>query len=148
MLYEKISFVAIEGPGVYYAKIANKEGVKFSELTTPKAIVPAPTEIEGIVVEGNDEIFSEERPVVLNAVTAFADAEKVYQNVKYQWLKDGEIIEDATSASYNVVASGEYTVKAVNHWNKAVSAEVVSSNAWPVYPEAIAPVVISFLPDV
>lgn len=147
LLHEKISFVEVEGPGVYFAEVTNKEGMKVSTLTTPKAIVPAPTELEGLVVEGNDEIFSAERPVVLEAIVDFVDDEKIYQNVKYQWYRDGELVEGAEGASHNVVEAGEYTVKAENHWNKAVSEEIVSSNAWPVYPAAIVPVVVSFKPD-
>lgn len=164
-LFEKISFVDVDGPGIYYAEITNKEGMKLSTLTTPKAIVPAPVEINSIVVNvekdanGNDkEILKKDEPFILSSTLVFseedpyglvsdADSKKWYCDVHYQWLKDGVEIEGANGPTHTAVEDGRYSLKAANHWNKAVSQEVLSSNSRPVYYEAIKPVIISFLPE-
>lgn len=164
-LFEKISFVDVNGPGVYYAEITNKEGMKLSTLTTPKAIVPAPVEIDSIVVNvekdanGKDkEILKKDETFVLSSALVFSeddpyglvsdeDSKKWHCDVHYQWLKDGVEIEGANGPTHIAVEDGRYSLKAANHWNKAVSQEVLSSNSRPVYYEAIKPVITSFLPE-
>lgn len=154
LLHERISYVEVNGPGVYFAEVTNKEGMKVSTLTTPKAIVPAPVALEDIVisVEKNLEILEEGKSLLLNSVVSFSE-EDPYElvdtndyDIHYQWFKDGEVIEGANAASYEVTTSGEYSVKAANHWNKEVSKEIVTEVAWPVYPAAVKPVITSFVP--
>lgn len=165
LLHEKIAFLPVEGPGTYYAKVTNKEGKKVSVLDTRNynglvgvAIIPAPTEINAVVISSETDIFTEENPVVLNSAVEFATAEDetVYQNLEYQWCKrmvgeNGEVvdapIEGAKSATHEAVEIGDYVLTVINHWNKADSAPVTSGNVIRVYLAALKPEIVSFKPE-
>lgn len=156
LLYERVAFLPVEGPGTYYAKITNKEGQRISVLDTSNAedngsigvaIIPAPTEISSVVIASETDIFDEENPVEITSAVSFPEGETVYQNLKYQWYLDNVEIEGANDASYSVITTGDYTLKVENHWNKAVSAEVVSENVIKVYVAAAVPEIISFTAD-
>ena len=144
LLYERIAFLGVEGPGNYYAEIVNKEGMKLSTVVTPKAVVPAPAEIDSITItaEDDNEIYEDGKAVALSSNITYVGNEE-YAKPAFRWFRDGVEIEKATAAEYDAVAPGEYSVKVINHWNKAVSAEKLS-NSWPIYPAAIEPVITSF----
>lgn len=144
LLYERIAFLGVEGPGNYYAEIVNKEGMKLSSVVTPKAIVPAPAEIDAITIKAEDdnEIYEDGKAVALSSNITYVGNEE-YAKPAFRWFRDGVEIEKANAAQYDAVAPGEYSVKVINHWNKAVSAEKLS-NSWPIYPAAIEPVITSF----
>lgn len=156
LLHERVAFLPIEGPGTYYAKITNKEGQKVSTLDTSSAedngsigvaIIPAPTEIDSVAIVSETDIFDEENPVEITSVVSFPEDETVYENLKYQWYLNGEAIEGAIEANHTVLEIGDYTLKVENHWNKAVSAEVVSENVIKVYLAAAIPEIVSFTAD-
>ena len=162
LLHEKIAFLPIDGPGRYYAKVTNKEGKKVSVLDTRDynglvgvAVIPAPTEINAVVISSETDVFSEEVPVVLESEVTFQD-EVVYQNLEYQWCKrlageNGEVvdapIEGAKGVTHEAIEIGDYVLKVINHWNKADSAEVTSGNVIRVYLKALKPEIISFKPE-
>lgn len=162
LLYEKIAFLPIEGPGTYYAKVTNREGKNINILDTRDykglvgvAVIPAPTEINAVVISSETDVFSEEVPVVLESEITFQD-ETVYQDLEYQWCKrlvdeDGKVvdapIEGAKSATHEAVEIGDYVLKVINHWNKADSAPVTSGNVIRVYLKALKPEIISFKPE-
>ena len=156
LLHERVAFLPVEGPGTYYAKITNKEGQRISVLDTSNAedngsigvaIIPAPTGISSVVIASETDIFDEENPVEITSTVNFPEGETVYQNLKYQWYLDNVEIEGANDASYSVITTGDYTLKVENHWNKAVSAEVVSENVIKVYLAAAIPEIVSFTAD-
>lgn len=156
LLHERVAFLPVEGPGTYYAKITNKEGQKVSTLDTSDAedngsigvaIIPAPTEIDSVAIVSATDIFDAENPVEITSVVSFPEDETIYKNLKYQWYLNGEAIEGATEANHTVLEIGDYTLKVENHWNKAVSAEVVSENVIKVYLAAAIPEIVSFTAD-
>lgn len=164
LLYEKIAFLPINAPGTYYAKVTNKEGKKIRILDTRKynglvgvAVIPAPTEINAVVISSKTDTFSEEKPVVISSGVSFKaeEDEEIYQNLKYQWCKrvaaeDGSIediiIEDAKEANYQVSEIGDYVLKVYNDWNKAQTDTITSENVIRVYLAAVEPEITSFKP--
>lgn len=157
LLYERVAFLPVDGPGQYYAVITNKEGLKTSQLSTKENLVtvPAPMEIKAVTIGSDSDIFSEENPVkIVSVVEMMEDTE--FKSLEYQWCmrttdEEGKVVDTpiagATNAEYNADKVGTYTLKVKNKWNKAISAEVVSGNVIKVYLSAATPVVTKLSSD-
>ena len=162
-LYEKVAFLALPAhigeseipvPGKYYIVVSNKEGRKAETIYNSKetggiAYIPAPTEIDGVVITAYDvnnkvnNIYDPENPNTLKSAVTLVDPQSKYYNFKYQWFRDGEAIEGADKDTYLVDKVGDYHLAVYNSWNKAVSETILSGIA-QLYEIAIAPVIKKF----
>lgn len=93
-----------------------------------------------IFEEGNSDLIEEVRLCGGEAVTFTSQGGEIYE--RYEWYKDNELIEGATSDRYTANTVGEYLVKAYNRKNcPAISNSILVS--FPEFPDFdfISPVV-------
>ncbi len=90
---------------------------------TVTAVNDAPT--GGVTISGTTQIFQ-----TLSAVSTLADVEGLGP-LSYQWLKNGDLIDDATSSSYTLTAAdaGAAVSVRVTYTDGADTAEIVTSAA-------------------
>ena len=114
--------------------------------TLGAAIIPGPTAISKVEIDSNNiEILEEgEGKFVTLTSSVVMDKENDYVNLKYQWYRDGVAVDGANEATHDAIDIGDYTLKVKNHWNKAVSAEVLSNNTIKIYFAAIMPEITKF----
>ncbi|PZX48962.1 PKD domain-containing protein [Algoriphagus chordae] len=93
-----------------------------------------------IFENGNPDTIEETRLCGGETVTFTSEGDEIYE--RYEWYKDNELIEGATSEQYTASAAGEYLVKAYNRKNCPAISNIILVS-FPEFPgfDFITPVV-------
>lgn len=143
-VYEQFAYLTVNSVGEYSAVAQNRVNKSTAKTVSGPTVIPGPDNSVITFVLADPIMRADDYIVVLSPVVTNDST----TNLSYQWYKDGEIIADATSATYSVVGDGEtadiqgnYSLKVTAKRNGA-SISTESDLYWITYaaqaPKAVA----------